>query len=41
MEFSIEDADKEQNDVLNKLSGINRGKIPIEKRSYLNNGDYS
>ena len=29
--LSIEDADKEQNDLDNKLIGINRGKIPVKK----------
>ena len=28
--LSIEDADKEQSDLCNRLSGIKRGKIPVE-----------
>ena len=32
-----EAADKEQSDLANKLIGINRGKIPVKKRLFLNN----
>ena len=32
----MEDAYKEQSDLLNKLSSVSRGKIPVEKRSFLN-----
>ena len=35
--LSIEDADKEQNDLVNKLIGIEKGKITVRKRSFLNN----
>ena len=35
--MSIENADKEQIELLNKLIGMNKGKIPVEKRPFLNN----
>ena len=35
--LSIEDAGKEQRNLLNKLSGENKSKIPVEKRYFLNN----
>ena len=35
--MSVEDDDKEQIDLLNKLNGINPGKITVEKRFPLNN----
>ena len=32
--YTLEDADKERNDLLSKLSGMNRGEIPVERRSF-------
>ena len=35
--MSIEDANKEKRDLLNKLNGMNRGKTPVDKRPFLTN----
>ena len=35
--MSLEVADEEQSKLVSKLSDIARGKIPVEKRSFLNN----
>ena len=35
--LSLEDAHKEQSDLVEKLSGIKRGRIVFEKRSFLKN----
>ena len=35
--MSIEDTDKEQNKLVSKLRGMNRDKIPAEKRIFLKN----
>ena len=35
--MSIEDTDKEQNKLVSKLRGMNRDKIPAEKRPFLKN----
>ena len=35
--LTLEHAEKKQSELSNKLSCVNRGKIPVEKRSLLNN----
>ena len=35
--MSIENTNKEQSDLINKLFGVDKGKVAIEKKSFRNN----